>query len=484
MIIASIIISSFIKRKTSNLSRYFYGDRNLRSGSVAHLFLSTAFSMNGILYQVWLGYRIGWWALAIQGIWCLCYFWMAVHTDKIKKLSEDGATLHGIIGKHFGYKAAKLAAVVTILSLLLQTSWELIVGVSIFSTNTAIQTLFIIIISLITAGYTAMGGLRGNLRANIFQNITAMISFTSIFFVLYYSYNFSFQNTQTTTNVALEMGGIGAIISNIVLSMFFQFGDMSAWQNLATANKEKKTRKIALYKGSFLVFLFPGLIGTIIGLCFKDTNLSTFSSIGEVTSDNLFLHILNLIQHISPYWLILISAGFAGAMLSTIDGLLLTSGLAVVADISKKHKKSVSEIMLAEANDQEITEEQKSAEVSAVDTARKWIIAFATLFPLMIFTFVKVTNISIFDLVYVAFLVPMTLIPIVFKILKSNVNSEKKFGFQSILFGLIAGFLSVLTGLFYRDFTILGSNLLIWSTTISFIVSFVFYFSFKPTNKK
>ena len=482
MIIASIVISSFIKRKTSNLSRYFYGDRKLKSGSVAQLFLSTAFSMNGILYQVWLGYRIGWWALLIQGIWCLCYFWMAKYTKRIKNLSEGGSTLHGIIAQHFDVRTAKLAAIVTILSLSLQTSWELIVGVSIFSSNTAIQTIFIVVISVITAGYTAMGGLRGNLRANIFQNVVAMISFTSIFFILYLMYNSTSNSTSDTPNIALEMGGVGAIVSNIVLSLFFQFGDMSAWQNLAAADKNDKTRKRALYKGSIWVFLFPGVIGTVIGLCFKDTTLASFSGVGAVTADNLFLHILNLIEHISPFWIILISAGFAGAMLSTIDGLLLTSGLAIVADISKKHHEPVQKIMDMEAKEAQIPEDLKTKEIAAVDTSRKWIVVLATTCPLIIFLITKTTGLSIFDLVYIAFLVPMVLIPIVFKILLDKENTKMKLGWQSISCGLVAGFICVVIGLFFKTITILGSNLLVWSTTVSLLVSFLFYFSFKSKN--
>ena len=104
------------------------------------------------------------------------------------------------------------------------------------------------------------------------------------------------------------------------------------------------------------------------------------------------------------------------------------------------------------------------------------------MFPLLMFILVKTTGLSIFDLVYVAFLVPMVLIPIVFKILLDKLNTKKKFGWQSIFCGLLAGFICVIIGLFFKDITILGSNLLIWSPTVSLAVSFSFYFNFNPKN--
>jgi len=479
MLIASIFVSSLIKRKTNNLSRYFYGDRNLKPNSVAQLFLSTAFSMNGMMYQIWLGYRIGWYGLLVQVVWCACYIWMAKYSKRIQTLSKNGDTLHGIIAKYFGYKTGQIAAFITILSMILQSSWEFIVGVSVFSDNVAIQTVFIFLIAIIGAFYTVMGGLRGNLYANIFQNIVAMIGFSVVFIVLTCCFHPIHNFNTTSPKLILELGGIGAIISNIVLSIFFQFGDMSAWQNLSSVNKDETSRKRTLWISAFWVLIFPGLIGTLIGLAFKDNSLSNLSGIGVITSDNVFIHILSLIRKISPSLILLISAGFAGAMLSTIDGLFLVCGLAMVADISKKYKSYVKEAMHKESLDDNTDFSQHEMEISAVDYARKWIMLLAVISPLMIFAFIRISGISIFDLVYVAFLVPMTLIPVVFKLLSTKNEGLKSFGWQSIVSGFIAGIVFVIIGLVFKNFLIFGSNLLLWSPTASLMVSFSFYYLFE-----
>ncbi len=76
---------------------YFWGNRALKVSDITQLLLSSSFSLNGTLYQTWLGYQIGPAALWLQLIWCLSYVILSWKAENIRNLSSGG-TLHGVIG--------------------------------------------------------------------------------------------------------------------------------------------------------------------------------------------------------------------------------------------------------------------------------------------------------------------------------------------------------------------------------------------------
>ena len=65
------------QRYDGPLQDFLLASKGLERGSLIQLLLSTSFSLNGMLYQIWLGYKIGLWALLVQGFWVLSYFWLA-----------------------------------------------------------------------------------------------------------------------------------------------------------------------------------------------------------------------------------------------------------------------------------------------------------------------------------------------------------------------------------------------------------------------
>lgn len=51
------------------LQGFLLADQGLSKQSVVTLLFSTSFSLNGLLYQAWLGYQIGLWAILVQLAW-------------------------------------------------------------------------------------------------------------------------------------------------------------------------------------------------------------------------------------------------------------------------------------------------------------------------------------------------------------------------------------------------------------------------------
>src|SRR5688572_10570175 len=108
MLLASLTTSLLRSKRGLGLVSFFYADKKLKVSQVTHLLLSSSFAMNGLLYQTFLGFKIGWAAIILQIIWCLSFILLSSKAGKIKKLTNNG-TLHTAISSFFGPTAGKLA---------------------------------------------------------------------------------------------------------------------------------------------------------------------------------------------------------------------------------------------------------------------------------------------------------------------------------------------------------------------------------------
>jgi sodium/pantothenate symporter len=495
MVVLSVMLGSVGRRRnTSSLLTFFWGDNQLRPRSGIHLLLSGPFSMNGILYQTWLGYQIGWAAVLLQVIWCGSYLLMAAQGEKISKLARSG-TLHGNIGRVFGPRAELWAAIASILGFTLQIGWELIVGVSIFSAispdNVSLQTALIITLAVISAVYTMLGGLRGNAKANEVQNWWAGLALWAVVLFLLLAWT---NHGPDSGNRPFDLGGslpslitvlgIGGFITNAIFSLSWQFVDMSTWQNIGATEDRNNASKRVLNWTALLVFIFPGVVGTLAGMGLR--------SVPGLDAGNIVSYLVGILSAY-PFFSILIAAGFVAAMLSTIDGLLLATSQAMVWDIT--HRRAISAILKARtpnalgvrtiqpsAEDTKLvavsdegrqsgeeSDQTNETERKLLDVTRYFILAFALAGGGLIFWFTVKFKISIFDLVYIVVLAQMVLLPVVISVLWDP-EAKRNFGTASIIAGLLTGIALVAYGIVTKS-----ASLLSWTPAIAMGVSFLIW---------
>lgn len=453
VLVASVLVSLRHSKKSGGLFSFFYADKKLNVPQVTHLLLSSSFAMNGLLYQAYLGYKIGWAAIILQVMWCLSFILLSSKAGRIKKLTANG-TLHYAITNNFGRTAGKLAAISTIIGFTIQVGWELIVGVSVFGNNFTDNPNYswglILIITGVCAIYTMAGGLKASVFANTLQNWVAIVALITITLFLVVNYHpISLERPWdggSVTRLISELG-VSFFITNALFSIFWQFVDFSAWQNLASADGGGAEAKSSLYWSSLWIFFFPGAVGTIIGMYLRGTAAAS-------DPDNLFPYIISLISQY-PLLLVITVAGCVAAMLSTIDGLLLATSQAALWDLffTKQVYDSTSN-------------ENENSQKKLTNYGRIFILLFGFIGSALIYYITIRFQIDIFSLVYLVVIAQMVLIPVVLLLLFSKTETTFKYGGISIGTGLIVGLATVSYGISTND-----QNLLAWSPTISLAFS-------------
>lgn len=455
MVVVSIILGSTGRSGASSLRSFYWGNNELAAGHGAHLMISSPFSMNGIMYQTWLGYSIGWAAVLLQVAWCASYIILALFGKKIEALCRRG-TMHGAIGGVFGPKAEQAAAIASTIGFALQVGWELIVGVSIFlvvaPNNKALQTVLILSLAAIAAIYTILGGLRGNLNANRLQNYVAGAGLWAvIIFLILYGPSLGTGQAGTHPWDGGSLGrmvpvlGIIGLLTNVVFSLVWQFVDMSTWQNMAATRKEEGVPM--LLWSAFWIFVFPGVVGTLAGMYLR--------TVPDLTSDNIVPKLIeSLVAH--PLLAIAVTAGFVAAMLSTIDGLLLASAQAITWDLTRRRivrrllgldtlrtaskeldpQAKLNNAPNAMSDDNETKDQQDEQRV--LQETRLWVLFIALAAAGLTHWFTVKYQVSIFDLVYIVTIAQMVLLPVVLTILVAD-PVNRRFGTLSIVGGLLAG---------------------------------------------
>lgn len=451
-LLGSLTMSLIKSRRKQGLNEFFYAGKTLKIWQVVHLLLSGSFAMNGLLYQTFLGFKIGWAAIIMQVIWCISYILISRRAAKIKELTSRG-TLHTAIGNAFGLTAGKLAAIATLIGFTIQIGWELIVGVSVFGnsfTNNPNYSIWLIIaIILICITYTISGGLRGSAWTNVFQNWVSIVAILILCGFLIHGYN------PTSLGRPWDSGSFGRLISelgisffitNALFSIFWQFVDFSTWQDLGSGEGDQKQAKSTLYWSSLWVFIFPGVVGTVAGMYLRGT--------AGIDPNNLFPHIIGLISH-NTFLLVLVVTGCVTAMLSTIDGFLLATSQVAVWDLFFANK-------VKRANDDHDSDTQHKL----TNYGRAFILLFGLIGSILIYYITTAYKIDIFSLVYLVTIAQMILVPIVLLLLFSKSPSNFKFGSLSIGLGLITGLVIVCYGIATGN-----QDVLAWSPTICLVVS-------------
>lgn len=461
-IVLSLVAAALVRGKSITLRKFFWGDQNFTSGDLAHLILSTSFSINGMLYQTWLGYSIGWAALWTQVVWCCGYVWMAKYSSKIGELSGSG-TLHGVLGNVFGRRAGVWGAYGSVIGFLTLIGWEIAcakgIATMILPKSGSAINLFAVLLAVVAATYTVRGGIKGSLGANRIQNF-----FAGSMLILGVSY-FGFWAMKEGGSAPLNSPGlleshsrllttlgIGGLITNFVFSLGWQFVDMSNWQSIAASSKEKGTARRGLLLGTGWVFIFPGVIGTAAGVF--------LSGVPGLTSDDIVPVFLSKLGGVSPLLGILMIAAFVSAMLATLDGYFLAASQAIIWDI--KENARVNSLLAIE--DKEKSEIQLVSESQILGRAKGVVVLLAVVGSGGMLFLQWAANLNVFNLVYVATIGQLSLLPAV---LAALTNKSRLNGLASIVCALVIGATCIIVG------AVTGkSQFLDWSGTITVVAGF------------
>ena len=261
------------------LHDYLLANQGLERQKVVQLLFSGSFSLNGMLYQAWLGYTIGLWALVVQGAWALSYVLLARYVEPLR----EAKSLHAFLGGNFGEQTRVLAAFCSIVGFTVLIGWEFNVGKSTFeglfnlnsNQNPAPALVLTYMIATIFASflYTVIGGLRSNAVANGIQNVIKLIVFAFMILLLYQATSLSPSRPPIQSalfppfsQLISNLGAFG-LLTNLAFSLIWQFVDMSTWQSVIASKRRlgADEARSALRIGGLAVFIAPGIVGTLLG---------------------------------------------------------------------------------------------------------------------------------------------------------------------------------------------------------------------------
>ena len=380
------------------LESFLLAGGRLKRWPIVSLLLSSAFALNGLFYQVWLGYSIGIWGLITQVAWMISYWLLMPQTSRIR----DVKSLHDLLGSSFGPSARMIAALCSILGFMAMMGWEvaisretfgdiLVSGHAVSVPHREIAGAWLSGLTVFTCLiYTVYGGLRGNAIADIFQNFAKLAGFILVTVLLFFWLFESGHNIADywhalcppLNTMVRTLGWLG-LITNIIFSLCWQFVDASTWQSILASRREPvaETRS-SLFWGGVTTLAAPGLLGTVLGATLH------FSS--GITADNVLFKAIEFVGTNKILVMCIVFFAIACCVMSFLDGLLLASGYALVIDIF--HPRST----LAELD------ANQSSATSTLIVLRVILTCFAIFAAWGVHALVKTWGINLFDFVYLA----------------------------------------------------------------------------------
>ncbi len=321
------------KRARWTVYEFFLASRSLRPSLVTSLLVSGSFSLNGMLYQTYLGYKIGVWGLLPQVAWALSFVWLARYSSRLIGV----AGLHDFLGRVCSPSTRVIAALCSIAGLSLQIGWEYSVAKSAFSslTNPHLNQVATIVlvgaVFAISTFYTLLGGLRSNSVTDMVQNLLkgacfALVGVLAFLAVGGHSASEVASHAVPPLSSAIIEFTISGLLANLAFSLIWQFVDMSTWQTaVSTAREGGKTgARRALRSASIWVFVAPGILGTFVGMA-----LGTQTGLDP----NTVLPALLSSAGGAAATLVVLSVALVATVMSFVDGMLLGIGYTVVTDL-------------------------------------------------------------------------------------------------------------------------------------------------------
>jgi Na+/proline symporter len=411
------------------LRDFALANQTLGRRNVMQLLLSTSFSLNGMLYQIWLGYSIGLWALVVQGVWALSYYWLGKHVNQVR----SAPSLHAFLGHNFGQQTRTIAALCSIVGFAIIVGWEFSVARATFGgllnqtgqVPQSLLLLFIFAVVLVCVLYTSIGGLGGDVFANTLQNAVKAAVFVIMITLLFNSEGIVGRLFPPFSRVVAELGIFG-LITNLAFSAVWQFVDMSTWQSvIASKNRlADDDARLSLRDSGIAVFIAPGFIGTLLG--------ALVVSQQTIDSDNIMIKLVgNLPTADNPVLVFAIFFALIVTVMSMVDGVLLAAAYSTICDILYRNT-SIESLDASPA----------AGRILGLFRLTILIIAITGVFAV---TSLVDAGISLFNVTYVLIITQLALAGPIFVALVTKRRADDRMMF-AIIAGLVVGFTSFGSG--------------------------------------
>ena len=332
------------RKEEGVLGGFLLAGTRLGRSSVISLLLSGSFGLNGLFYQIWLGYTVGAWGLVTQGAWALSFVLLSTRTSKI----VQHTSIHDLLGSSFGVVTKVAAGIFSIIGMGYMLGWEVGIGQSMFSglltsqdgvgngaeVGSAWLAGAVVVAALL---YTILGGIRGNAIADILLNgLKIVLVFGAAMYLVFFYGDNVVEGLLPSLDKMVENLGYWGLATNIAFSLMWQFVDMTTWQS-TIAGKDNPVEDTAwnLKWSGLAVFMAPGVLGTLIGAALVGTE--------GINAENILSTAIQIVSGSSDILLFLAFASLIACMLSLIDGLLLANAFAIVIDVLHP-RKSIDEL--------------------------------------------------------------------------------------------------------------------------------------------
>jgi hypothetical protein len=421
------------------LESYLLAGASLSRTSIVSLLLSSSFGLNGLFYQVWLGFTVGAWGLVAQGAWALSFVLLARYASVIR----GHKSLHDLLGVRFGAATRAIAGLCSVVGIMYLMGWEVGIGNATLSgllssagdltTEESMAGANWLTIGIVFGCllYTVLGGLRGNAAADLLLNIVKLIAVCTLTYLLLNRFFAQPQSSLWTAmfpSVATMKENLGwwGLITNIAFSLAWQFVDTSTWQSvIAGAKASEGDTAWNLRWSGLAVFIAPGIIGTLLGVSLVGSS--------DITQDNILAKAVALAPSLNGVVLFLVFIAIVACVMSMIDGLFLAAAYALVVDIIHPRARLAELDSVSERADRLLTLIRVALVVIAVVAI--WGVRFL----------LAALNLSLFDFIYIVIITQLSLIGPVLAALLSNRGARFPL-WLPILIALAVGFGSIMVG--------------------------------------
>jgi len=425
---------------------YFLASKSIQQNLIISLLISGSFSLNGMLYQIYLGYKVGFWALLTQGLWALSFVWFAQYAKEV----TGSAGLHGFLGERFMGPTRRVAAILSVIGLSLQIGWEYGVAKSAFSAFQApggegVVAYAVFTIFAVTTIYTLVGGLRSNSWSDFVQNLLKGGSFVVIATILLESLTHSAPHTDWAAAILPAPGALGAelgwwgLLANLAFSLLWQFVDLTAWQTVASAEGgDERAAKKSLYGAGLWVFIAPGILGTVIGIL-----LHPHAGLDA----NSIMPVLLSAVSLQPLLTVVLVVALAATIMSFIDGMILGVGFTLIADLLFPGDVDKYKLLERPTEAQLKSLEYQRVTAKILSASRVILVAVVILSTVALSAVSDRFHLDLFNQVYLVIICQLALFGPVIVSLSRRVPINKYVGASSLILGVLAGFAAAIYGL-------------------------------------
>ena len=448
---------------------FFLFHEELTSAKLRNSITASNTSLASVIFSfLALGYSFKIAAILSPITWLAGFYILIWFFPKIKELSNR--TLHGYLAYKYDKKwIGFIASFASIIGFLGTYGIELLVSIKISQIIFPnIPTILIaILLSLVVATYTALGGFKSATQLDTFRLYLTILGLVVVFG---FSYGYAINNSQSFENivkvVTKDFYGFSNltwlfVISLMLLNVPWQIVDMSMWQKLVACNNISDiTRglKQSIWAIGILWFLL-----IVLGI-----SLNFFPGFFSPPNDDYATLFLSYLK--SPVVFAFFAMGCIAAMLSTADSLLIASVQTLAQDVVfPKRFEKLSTGTIDNQLDREI-----------LLFGRRWVFILGIISPVIIYL-LNLLIPGILDLFFLVYTAQLTLlVSICVAIFCKNPSKFKEISLWSICLGLLCALFMLIWIVTHPS-----PNLFLWAPIASVGLSIIpWIFSSIVMNKK